>query len=95
MNEKNDFDFWVDACVATNCWLFRLEQKGDSVLYVSRPQDKDKKGNFKHSPQYSVFNGGKRLVSDYNYVYAYAVWARAADSVRDDLIGLARYEAMR
>ena len=95
MNGKNEFDLWVAACVASNCFMYLLEQKGDSVLFVSRPQDKDKQGNFKYSPQYSAFNGGKRLVSDANYLAAYAVWERAAGLAQDDLKGLARYEAMR
>lgn len=95
MNEKSDFDFWVDACVASNCYLFRLEQKGDSVLYVERPQDKDKRGNFIYSPRYSAFKGGKLLISDANYLAAYAVWERAAGLSQDDLKGLALYEAMR
>ena len=95
MNEKSDFDFWVDACVASNCYLYRLEQAGDCVLYVERPQYKDKRGNLIYSPQYSAFKGGKRLISDANYLAAYVVWARAAGLPQDDLKGLARYEAMR
>ena len=95
MNEKTDFDFWVAACVASDCYLYRLEQAGDCVLYVERPQHKDKRGNFIYSPQYSAFKGGKRLISDANYLAAYAVWERAAGLAQDDLKGLARYEAMR
>lgn len=95
MNEKTDFELWVAACVERDCYMYRLEQSGDCVLYVSRPQDKDKFGNFKYSPMFWVFNGGKRLMTDSNYLAAYKAWERAAELARDDLEGLARYEAMR
>lgn len=95
MNEKTDFDFWVVACGAQDCYMYQLERNGDCLLFVSRPQDKDKNGNFKYSPLYWVFNGGKRLMTDSNYLAAYKAWERAAGLARDDLEGLARYEAMR
>lgn len=92
---KTDFDLWVSGCVATDCFMYLLEQSGDCVLYTSRPQDKDKKGNFKYSPMYWVFKGGKQLISYYNFLAAYKAWERSAGLGRDDLEGLARYEAMQ
>lgn len=95
MSEESEFDMWVCACAASNCFIYRLEQVGDCVLYVSRVQEKDRFGNFKHSPRYNAFKAGKRLICDTNYVAAYAVWERAAGLAQDDLNGLARYEASK
>lgn len=95
MSEKSDFDFFVAACVASDSFIYRLEEIGDCVLFVSRRQDKDKRGNFLNSPRYRAFKGGKCLCCDTNYFSAYRVFERAAGLARDDLDGLARYEAMK
>lgn len=61
MSEESEFDMWVCACAASNCFIYRLEQVGDCVLYVSRVQEKDRFGNFKHSPRYNAFKAGNVL----------------------------------